>query len=297
MEAPLLPLLRSEVFRLRRRWMTWILLVSVMVLAFALYFIIYASVQAQILAVQSGSASSTNGPPQTEAQLRETLQALRPSQLTSFGLSIVSGLGSVLLIVLTASVFGNEFNWGTLRVILALGAGRERFLAAKYTALVLYATLLAIVGALAALAGSEIVSSIAALDRTLPADFATQLAVSIGRTVFTFLPYIALAAFIAVWSKSGGAGIAIGLVVYFAEGLVMSLLVAFNRDYATIANFGLSRNVSAITRLSGSAAGAGPAGPASLPDPGQAALVLLAYTVAFVALALWRFRSRDVTSS
>ena len=277
--------------------MTWILLLSVMALAFALYFIIYASVQAQILALQSGTASSTNGPPQTEAQLRETLRTLRPSQLTSFGLSVVSGLGSVLLIVLTASVFGNEFNWGTLRVILALGAGRERFLAAKYTALVLYATLLTTIGALAALAGSEIVSSIAALDRTLPPDFVPQLALSIARTVFTFLPYIALAAFIAVWSKSGGAGIAIGLVVYFAEGIVMSLLVAFNRDYATIANFGLSRNVSAITRLSGSTAGAGPAGPSSLPDPGQAALVLLVYTVAFVVAALWRFRSRDVTSS
>ena len=293
----MLPLLRSEVFRLRRRWMTWILLLSVAVLAFVLYFIIYASVQAQIQALQSGTASSTNGPPQTEAQLRETLQTLRPSQVTSFGLGIVSGLGSVLLIVLTASVFGNEFNWGTLRVILALGAGRERFLAAKYAALVLYATLLTIVGALAALAGSEIASSIASLDRTLPADFAAQLIVNIGRTVFTFLPYIGLAAFIAVWSKSGGAGIAIGLVVYFAEGIVMSLLVAFNRDYATIANLGLSRNVSAITRLSGSTAGAGPAGPASLPDPGEAALVLLAYTVVFVALSLWRFQGRDITSS
>jgi ABC-type transport system involved in multi-copper enzyme maturation permease subunit len=289
-------LLRSEIFRLRRRWMTWILLLSVLVIAFVLYFIIFASAQAQIQALQNGTSASTNGPPQTEGQLRQQLQALRPSQVMSFGLGIVSGFGSVLLIVFTASVFGNEFNWGTLRVILALGAGRERFLAAKYIALVLYATILTIVGAFAALAGSEIVSSIGSLDRTLPADFAAQLIVNIGRTVFTFLPYIALAAFIAVWSKSAGAGIAIGLVTYFAEGIVTSLLVAFNKDYATIANFGVSRNVSAITRLSGSTGGGGPAGPSTLPDPGQAAVVLLAYTVLFVGVALWRFRSRDVTS-
>ena len=289
-------LLRSEIFRLRRRWMPWILLLSVLVLAFVVYFIIFASVQAQIQALQNGTSASTNGPPQTEGQLRQQLQALRPSQVMSFGLGIVSGFGSVLLIVFTASVFGNEFNWGTLRVILALGAGRDRFLAAKYIALVLYATILTIVGALAALAGSEIVSSIGSLDRTLPDDFVVQLIVNIGRTVFTFLPYIALAAFIAVWSKSAGAGIAIGLVVYFAEGIVTSLLVAFNKDYATIANFGVSRNVSAITRLSGSTGGGGPAGPSTLPDPGQAAVVLLAYTVLFVGVALWRFRSRDVTS-
>jgi len=103
------------------------------------------------------------------------------------------------------------------------------------------------------------VSSVASLDSTLPSDFTAQLVLTIGRTVFTFLPYIALAAFIAVWSKSGGAGIAIGLVVYFAEGIVMSLLVAFNKDYVTIANFGLSRNVSAIARLAGSSSGTGPA--------------------------------------
>jgi len=298
-EAPVLPLLRSEIFRVRRRWMTWILLLSVVVLAFVVYFIIYASVQAQIQALQNGAASATNGPPQTEAQLRQELQTLRPSQVMSFGLGIVSGFGSVLLIVLTASVFGNEFNWGTLRVILALGAGRERFLGAKYVVLTLYAIVLTIAGALAALAGSEIVSSVASLDSTLPSDFTAQLVLTIGRTVFTFLPYIALAAFIAVWSKSGGAGIAIGLVVYFAEGIVMSLLVAFNKDYVTIANFGLSRNVSAIARLAGSSSGTGPAA-ATLPDAseaGQAALVLLGYTIVFVGLAMWRFRSRDVTSS
>lgn len=292
----MVPLLRSEIFRLRRRWMTWILLLFVVVLAFALYFIIFYSVQAQIQALQNGTSSATNGPPQTEAQLRLQLQTLRPSQVMGFGLGVVSGLGSVLLIVFTASVFGNEFNWGTLRVILALGAGRERFLAAKYIVLVLHATLLTIFGALAALAGSEIVSSIASLDRTLPDDFTVQLIVNVGRTVFTFLPYIALAAFIAVWSKSAGAGIAIGLVAYFAEGLVMSLLVAFNKDYATIANFGVSRNVSSITRLSGPTAGGAAPGSSTLPDPGQAALVLLGYTVVFIGVAVWRFRSRDVTS-
>ena len=293
----MLPLLRSELFRLRRRWMTWILLLMVVVLAIVLYFVIYASVQAQIQAIQSGAAPSTNGPPQTEAQLREQLQTLRPSRVPSFGLGVVAGFGSVLLIVLTASVFGNEFNWGTLRVILALGAGRERFLAAKYVALVLYAALFTIAGVVAAFVSSEIVSSLASLDRTLPADYWTALAASVARAVFTFLPYIALAALIAIWSKSGGAGIAIAMVVYFAEGIVMGLLVAINTDYATIANSGLSRNVTAIQNLAASSPPRGAPGASTLPDPGQAAVVLVAYTVAFVAIAVWRFRSRDVTSS
>ncbi|HEV2249369.1 MAG TPA: ABC transporter permease [Candidatus Limnocylindria bacterium] len=278
--------------------MTWILLLFVVLLAFALYFVIYASVQAQIQALHGATAApSGTAPPETEAQLRDTLQTLRPAQVLGFGLSVVSGLGSVLLIVLTASVFGNEFTWGTLRVILALGAPREGFLAAKYVAIVLHATLLTLLGVVTALAGSEIVSSIAGLDPALPGTFATDVIVNVGRTVFTFLPYIALAALIAVWSKSAGAGIAIGLVAYFAEGIVMSVLVAFNTDYATIANLGVSRNVSAVARLAGSTpGGAPPGGAATLPDPGQAALVLLAYTALFVGLTIWRFRARDVTS-
>lgn len=292
------PLLRSELFRLLRRWMTWIILLAMVALAFALYVIIYATIQTQIEALQSGAPPPTIGPRQTEAQLREQLQQLRPSQVLDLGLGVVSGFGSVLLIVFTASVFGNEFNWGTLRVILALGAGRDRFLGAKYVAVVLYAFLLTIVGMLAALAGSEAVSAIATLDQTLPAGFAGDVAIGIARSVYTSLPYIGLASLVAVAWKSAGAGIGIGLVVYFAEGIVMSLLVALNRDFTTVAGFGISRNVSAIQRLAAAApATPTPAGAVPLPDAGQAALVLLAYTVAFVGLALWRFRTRDLTSS
>ncbi len=275
--------------------MPWVLLLMVVAASLAIYLLVYFSVQAQLQAIRNGSSPSPGG---GTAQFDQALASLRPSQVANFGLGVVNGLGSVLLIVLTASVFGNEFNWGTLRAVLALGTGRVRFLAAKYFALVLYAAVFTGLGVVAAVAGSEIVSSIGSLDRALPADFAGQLSAAALRTIFTLLPYIALAALITVWSKSAGAGIAIGLVAYFAEGIVTSLLVQFNKDFATVADFGLSRNVGAINRLSAAAAGgAPPGGPqVSLPDAGHATLVLLAWTVLFVAVALWRFRTRDVTS-
>ncbi|MFN2520792.1 MAG: ABC transporter permease subunit [Candidatus Limnocylindria bacterium] len=289
-------LLRSELFRLRRRWMPWVLLLMVIAASLAIYLLVYFSVQAQLTTLRSGTSPS---PPGGTAQFDQALASLRPGQVANFGLGVVDGLGSVLLIVLTASVFGNEFNWGTLRAVLALGTGRVRFLAAKYVTMILYAILFTMLGVLAAVAGSEIVSSIGSLDRTLPDDYASQLALASGRTIFTFLPYIALAAFIAVWSKSAGAGIAIGLVVYFAEGIVTTLLVQFNRDFTAFADYGLSRNVGAINRLSSAAAGA-PAPPggqaAVLPEAGHAALVLVGWTVLLLAVALWRFRTRDVTS-
>jgi ABC-2 type transport system permease protein len=295
-EAPVLPLLRSELFRLRRRWMPWAILLFVVGLTVALYLLLYGTTQGQIAALQNGSAGS--GPQQTEAELRQQLLQLRPAAMMQFGLGVVGGVGAVVLIVLSASVFGSEFNWGTLRVILALGAGRARFLGAKYVAIALYALILTALGAIGAFAASEVVARLASLDASLPGDFGIRAAEAIVTTTFTFLPYIALAAVIAVWAKSGSAGIAIGLVAYFAEGIVMTLIVAFNKDLAPIADFGLSRNASAINSLyalpadTQSAATQGPA----LPDATHAAIVLLGYTVLFVGLALWRFRGRDVTS-
>jgi hypothetical protein len=168
-EVPVLPLLRSELFRLRRRWMPWAILLFVVGVTVALYLLLYGTTQGQIAALQNGTAGS--GPQQNEAQLRQQLLQLRPAAMMQFGLGVVGGVGAVVLIVLSASVFGSEFNWGTLRVILALGAGRARFLGAKYVAIALYALILTALGAIAAFAASEVIARLASLDASLPGDF------------------------------------------------------------------------------------------------------------------------------
>jgi ABC-type transport system involved in multi-copper enzyme maturation permease subunit len=143
---------------------------------------------------------------------------------------------------------------------------------------------------------SYVVSAVAGYD-TSGIDLA-KIASAAGRGLYTFFPYMALAAVIALWSRSAGAGIAAGLVVFFAEGLVAGILVQLNRDYATIVNYGLSRNVAAVTRQTVVSTGSTPQGAAStLPDPTQAAIVLAVYTALFIAIAFWRLRTRDVTLS
>ena len=124
--------------------------------------------------------------------------------------------------------------------------------------------------------------------------------ITLGDIFRSILPYMALASLIALWSRSGGAGIAAGLVIFFAEGLVSQIVAAVNRDLAKVVDYGISRNVQAVQRAGiepeGRAAQAAAAA-APLPDATQAALVLAAYTVLFVGLAYWRLRSRDVTLS
>lgn len=292
----MLRLLRSEIFRLRRRWMPWILLLAVVLVSFAIYVVIYVSVNAQLEGVRTGTIPAPQGG--TE-RLSGTLNSLRPSRIPELGLGIVFALGSVMLIVLAASHVGAEFGWGTLRTLLAHGAGRGAFLAAKLVSLVLFAVVFTTAGTITVIAASYAISGAAGLPTTPGVDL-SEVTARAARGLFTLLPYMALASLIALWARSGGAGIAAGLVIYFAEGLVAQLIATLNRDLAKVVDYGLSRNAEAVQR-----AGVVPEGPgaaaaaaaAPLPDPLQAAIVLGSYTVLFIALAYWRLRSRDVTLS
>jgi ABC-2 type transport system permease protein len=273
--------------------MPWILLVFIAIIPFVFYFLIWASVNAQIQAVKSGALPA---PPGGTAQLDETLRMIAPDRVAQFGVSIVGGLGSVMLIVFAASHVGTEFGWGTFRTLLAHGASRSGFLVSKAVSLVLYVILFMIVGTVAAIGASYTVSAVAGIPVGAGVDL-PEIARVATKISYTFLPYMALALAIAVWSKSAGAGIATGLVVYFAESIVAGILVSLNKDYAQIVNWGLSRNASALTRTV-----TGQGGPTSqdptastLPDPTQAAIVLAVYCVIFMILAYWRLRSRDVT--
>ena len=291
----MLRLLRSELYRLVRRWMPWIMLGLIVVIAFVFYFLIWVSVNAQLQAVKNGTLPVPAG---GTTQLEQTLRQIAPDRVAQFGVSVVAGLGSVMLIVFAASHVGTEFGWGTFRTLLAHGASRSGFLVSKAVSLVLYAVVFMIVGSIAAIAASYTVSAVAGISPGSGVDFAEVARVAV-KSGYTFLPYMALALAIAVWSKSAGAGIATGLVVYFAESIVAGILVSLNKDYAQIVNWGLSRNASALTRTVSGQAGPTSQDPtaSTLPDPTQAAIVLGIYCAIFLVLAYWRLRSRDVTVS
>jgi ABC-type transport system involved in multi-copper enzyme maturation permease subunit len=286
----MLRLLRSEIYRLRRRFMPWVLLLLIAVAGIGFYVLVYASLQAQMEAMRSGAIPTQPG---LEESMKETLRALGPDRVQSFGVQIVSGLGSVMLIVFAASHIGTEFAWGTLRTLLAHGAGRATFLGAKLLSTALFAVLFMLLGVAAAVVGSYVVRAMAGSDAgAVDLGAVTN---SAARAYYTFLPYMALASLIALWARSAGAGISAGLVILFAEGLVAQLLVSLNKDFANIVNYGLSRNTSALTRVATTTSATPDPGFSTLPDQGQAALVLAIYTVAFVTIAFWRLRTRDIT--
>jgi ABC-2 type transport system permease protein len=277
--------------------MPWIVIGSLVLLGLVFYELIDVSVNAQLQLLRSGNApagaAGASGVAATTRQLEETLEQIRPAHVDELGVSLVAGIGSVLLIVFAASHTGTEYGWGTLRTLLASGASRAHFLVAKLASLAVFAVVFTALGVAAVIAGSYVVSLQAGYD-TSGLDVPTILSAS-SRAVYAFVPYMALASLIALWSRSSGAGIAAGLVIYFAESIVMQLLISFNRDFATIANLGLSRNIQSLSRVTVNVAGTNPSNASSLPDQTQAALVLAAWTAAFIVLAFWRLRARDVT--
>src|SRR4051812_35359905 len=217
-------LLRSETYRLVRRWMPWVLLIFVVLLAFLAYELIWVTSNAQLTLLRNGTAPVTPNAPPPDVQIRsleEAVQTLRPSQLSDIGVGLVGGLGTIVMIVFSASHVGTEWVWGTLRTVLASGAGRVQFLAAKYVTLVGFAIVFVAVGLLAALAASFMVSTQGGLD-TSGLDLG-KVASGGARTTYGFFPYMALAALIALWFRSAGGGIAAGLVINFTEGIVTQL--------------------------------------------------------------------------
>src|SRR5437867_11025441 len=142
-----LRLFRSEIYRLRRRWMPLLMLLIIALAAVGIYLLVYLSVQAQLQAVRTGAIPSRPGGAQAMSQ---TLRELRPDRVQGFGVQIVSGLGSVMIIVFAASHIGTEFGWGTFRTLLAHGAGRGAFLGAKVLSLGVYAAGFVFLGVVAA---------------------------------------------------------------------------------------------------------------------------------------------------
>jgi ABC-2 type transport system permease protein len=269
----MLPLLHSELFRLLRRWMPRVVLLVVGGGVVLVYALVWVS-----LAAQDGA---------DEAEIRDDLAL---AQAHSFGLDLTYFFASIVAVIMAASIVGTEFGWGTIRTLLPRARSRVGLLAAKLVALVVFDVVLIVVGFLAALAMSALVTAAENLEGDAAGDVILDAVVAIGRTTYVLLPYTALAFFVAVLTRSNAAGIAIGLAVLLAEGIVVAILDAVLESLDWVGDLLFSQNISAITDLNDGTRNT------DLPDPWRAALVLALWVIAFVAVAVVVFRRRDVTS-
>lgn len=321
-----------EWFKLRRRWMPWILLLLVVLVSQLGVWPNYFGLRqwddgGQVTMTSTGQfgpgerpvtvscTDVTAEPPRTtdvDATLIPGLRAQcaevgkraaeqRPllySQLTLPGsigqaMATASAIGGILISILAASTVGVEYSWGTLRTVLVRGTGRWQYLAGKMAVL-----LLAALAALIVVTGVTAVSSLVAqsLVEAPPGYVAPgwdSALEAIGRSWFGFVPTIAFVVMLTVLTSSTAMGMAIGIGYSIAEPLIMLLLRQVSDRVAVVSDYLLSANIDGWANGEQAAQFGVTTGLTSL----HHFVVLAVYTVVFVGIAAWLIESRDVTKA
>ena len=209
-------------------------------------------------------------------------------------LGIVQTLALILIAILTASAVGIDYGSGTLRSVLTKGTGRWPYLTAKLITLFILAAL-GLIATLVTVAISSVIAGSLAGGAPSSGTASTvtwsDAANALGKAWLSLLPYMALTTFFTVLARSSAAGMAIGLGYYFLEQILIALLSGLFSWFQSVADFMLVRNISAWTQRSG---GTSFNTIGTLPEAGQALVVLAVYTLVLGAVAFLVFERRDV---
>ena len=200
----------------------------------------------------------------------------------------------VPLLILSATVVGVEYGWGTLRATLTRGVGRWQLLSAKLLMLVC-----AGVGGIVVLGlGLALASFLSAI--IPPGEEGTVVLtdgeawvdalVGVGKVAWALVPYTALAVLLAVVSQSTAQGVALSMGYYILELVIAPALGGVSSWMQEASELVLlGHNATDWLAVGERAASGG--------DMVKAAGVMVAYAVVFVGAGLWVFQRRDVVGA
>ncbi|MEJ7837775.1 MAG: ABC transporter permease subunit [Thermomicrobiales bacterium] len=266
-------LLRSELFRLRKRSQSWMLILIGIILTALFYgaFLIayFALSGEEKLDVQDG---------------------LLLTNVQENGMSISLLFASILLSILAAGLIGSEYSWNTIRPLLARATSRSSLLTAKWLTLLIYTVVLTVilVGVTPTLF-SSVASMISGESPGGSVEIFRGIVFATGRILLTMLPTAALAFMLALVTRSIAAGIAVSIGIGFLEPAIFGLLAALSDVFDTIQKFGLAWGSQQLM-MKGYDDGV------TNSEVWQAGITMLVYTVIFVVISYVVFRRRDVTS-
>jgi ABC-2 type transport system permease protein len=271
-------LVTAELLMMRKRASTWILLAiwTALALTFA-YVVPYIQY--------------TNNP-------QRGLADLLPENLVGTLLGGFPFFGGVLALMLGVLTVGSEYGWGTLKTLFTQRPGRLRVFGAKLIAvsavLLVFVLVAFVLGAVAswAIAANE------GAEVTWPSAWLLIRGLAGGWLVFAV--WAALGIMLAVVTRGTALATGIGILYAFVvEGLLSALAREVSLLDGLVEFFVRANGYSLVAVLGVSADDVSDSGPGSFSGPfvggGQALLVLAAYLTAFVLVAGWLLRHRDVT--
>lgn len=208
--------------------------------------------------------------------------------------STLAFFGVILMMILSASIPGAEYGWGTLRTVLVRGVGRWQLLASKTLVIGLVSLGLSLVVLVTVGVASVIASLTLEGGELVSYGEWSDLAKSFGKLIYTYVPYAALAVLMSVLTSSSGMGIAISVGYYVIEQIVVGILANFDW-FEGVSTFVLGRAASGWMDVDEFSFG--PGGIGALPDDLPAAMVMLGYIVILGGLAFWLFQRKDVAGA
>jgi ABC-2 type transport system permease protein len=281
-------LISSELFKLRQRTMTWVLLYIFAGIVVILYMLLYAISRLALPTPDQGGVGDI-----------ENLLGLPVA--VPFALTLLTSFGTVLAVIVIASAVGNEYGWHTIRIALISSESRLKFLGAKLISVTIIIIIGMIAGVIIGFAMSLITTAIGGY--AFKFDFATGAYIwdqflQFWRTFYVLMLYVMLGFLCAVLGRSALAGIAVGIGVLFLEPIITGLMRLAGGVVAKIPDYLLAANVNAIQALNQLPGGLGQGlGGASVQTPPvtQAYVMIAAYIVLFGVIAFTVFQRRDVT--
>ena len=207
------------------------------------------------------------------------------------------------ILILTASVLGMEYGWGTLRTTLARGVGRWQLLSGKLImltgaaigAVIVIALLTAISSLIAGVVPPGEEGSLVAGDGGEWLDAVKGLA----KLAFALAPYVALGVFLAVLTQSSAQGMALSMGYYILELIIAPILGGIADWLEKVLDIALLGQNAGEWMSTGDRTTAQQAlgTVVDQADTLRAFFLLLAYTVVLVAASIWIFQRRDVTGA
>ena len=281
--------LRAELFKTLHRRMTYILLAVLCLLVLTFYVILW-------LRLRAGPEAGVGGQLDYLAQR----EAMSFKNVVPYGLQLERFFLTLVCVVFTATMMGNEYDWRTVGVVVARGVKRWQFVAAKLIVSIAFAVVVLACGFIVALLCSawfshlyHLQSGVFTLERVL------DLFASLLRTTYAVLPFVLMALLFATIWRSAGQAVGFSLGFFFLEGVFTGLLENANGWLAHVPEVLLNANAMAVMRANGLLSTNAQDRSPFAGSPGGVPVwrgfgVLLVYIVVFGAVAFWRFQHRDI---
>lgn len=321
----LLRLIGMEIYKLRRRIMSKVLLSIAIIIAILVFFLFSLNTFFVLNATPENFApacspssglsqgqSQPNCPRPSAAQvaqfregsLRSASEPLRLPTSLSIAIQVALSAGTILIIILIGSSAGGEFSIGTVRLIYTRGPTRLQFLLAKVGVAALCAAIGILTMSITGILTGQVLNALSSIPQGLgflSAGWIAHALLYLLIAVLDWFIFATIAIFFGTLGRSTVAGIVGALTWLFVEPILGDILKLagtfsqgpFGNFLKTIPDYFIGNNIGALLQNQRQYIFGGSG--SSLSDL-HALVVLAVYLAAFIVLSWWINEHRDVTN-